>query len=139
MKSLNIRGNALIEFALVSPILLVLLFGTIEFGVIFYDKAVITNASREGARYGVIYRSPTYASSAQVTTYVQGYCTGKLVTFSGASTSVSVTVTPSSASPTTGDTLKVTVSYIYTDLVLNRLSTIAPQITLTSSTVMTYE
>ena len=49
------RGASAVEFAIVLPVLLLLLFGTIEFGVLFFNKAVITNASREGARRGVVW------------------------------------------------------------------------------------
>jgi hypothetical protein len=45
----------MVEFALVAPLLFVLLFGIIEFGVILYDQAVITNVSREGARFAATY------------------------------------------------------------------------------------
>ena len=44
------RGAAVVEFALILPILLILLVGTIDASLALYDKAVITNASREGAR-----------------------------------------------------------------------------------------
>lgn len=47
-------GIAAVEFALILPVLLVILFGIINFGIYMYDKAVITNASREGARAGII-------------------------------------------------------------------------------------
>ena len=47
----NQNGAALVEFAIVLPLLLILIFGIIEFGVMFYDKAMITNATREGARW----------------------------------------------------------------------------------------
>jgi len=50
----NERGASAVEFALVLPLLLILLFGIIEFSIILYDKAMITNASREGARAGII-------------------------------------------------------------------------------------
>jgi hypothetical protein len=49
------KGVAAIEFALVLPILLILLFGIVEFSLLLYDKAMITNASREGARAGIVY------------------------------------------------------------------------------------
>ena len=64
----KVRGASMIEFALVLPLLLLLVFGIVEFSVALYDKAVITNASREGARKGVIFRSPalTDAQIAQV-------------------------------------------------------------------------
>ena len=52
-------GAAAIEFAIVAPLLFVLLFGIIEFGAILYNKSVITNASREGARYtATFYTNP---------------------------------------------------------------------------------
>jgi hypothetical protein len=49
------RGAAMIEFALVLPLLLIVLLGTVEFSFILYNKAMITNASREGARLGIVY------------------------------------------------------------------------------------
>lgn len=51
----NEKGVAAIEFALVLPILLLLLIGIVEFSLLLYDKAMITNASREGARLGIVY------------------------------------------------------------------------------------
>lgn len=45
------RGQSLIEFALVLPILLVLIISAIEIGRLFFTKIVITNAAREGAYY----------------------------------------------------------------------------------------
>jgi Flp pilus assembly protein TadG len=57
------RGTAIVEFAIILPLLLVLLFGIIEFGIILYDKAVITNASREGARAGIVSQDPRVSDS----------------------------------------------------------------------------
>ena len=47
-------GAQLVEFAILLPILVVVIFSAIEFGFMLYDQAVITNASREGARAGVV-------------------------------------------------------------------------------------
>ena len=47
------RGGALLEFVIVLPVLVMLLFGVWEFGRIFDAWLVSTNAAREGARYGV--------------------------------------------------------------------------------------
>lgn len=49
----NQNGAAVLEFLIVLPILLLFLFGGIEFGAVFYNKQVLTNASREGARAGI--------------------------------------------------------------------------------------
>ncbi len=44
------RGAALVEFALVSGLLMLLLFGIIEMGLIFSDQATLAQAAREAAR-----------------------------------------------------------------------------------------
>ncbi len=46
------RGAAAVEFALVVPLLLMILFGLITTGFAFSDHLSATNAVREGARYG---------------------------------------------------------------------------------------
>ncbi len=48
------KGQALVEFALVLPLLLLLLMAVIEFGNIFHSYLLLTTASREGARMGVV-------------------------------------------------------------------------------------
>jgi Flp pilus assembly protein TadG len=45
------RGQVLVEFALVSPVLLTLLFGTMQFGYAFYTYNNLEKAVRDGARY----------------------------------------------------------------------------------------
>ncbi len=47
-------GAALIEFAIVLPLMLLVLFGTIDFGLLFQRYQVVTNAAREGARIAVL-------------------------------------------------------------------------------------
>jgi Flp pilus assembly protein TadG len=44
------RGAELIEFAFVLPLLLMVCIGVIDFGFLFRDYEVLTNAAREGAR-----------------------------------------------------------------------------------------
>jgi Flp pilus assembly protein TadG len=44
-------AQALIEAALILPILLLLILGAVDFGRLYYTKIVITNAAREGASY----------------------------------------------------------------------------------------
>ncbi|HZA91587.1 MAG TPA: TadE family protein [Gemmatimonadales bacterium] len=48
------RGQALAEFALVLPLLMLLIGGIIEFGRAWNIKQAVTDAAREGARYYVI-------------------------------------------------------------------------------------
>ncbi len=47
------KGQGIVEFAIVLPILLLVVFGLIEFGRLLFFYTVVNNASREGARYGI--------------------------------------------------------------------------------------
>jgi Flp pilus assembly protein TadG len=51
----NDEGQALVEFALIVPFLLVFMIGIIEFGRAWNLHQVVTDAAREGARRGAIY------------------------------------------------------------------------------------
>jgi len=48
------RGQALVEFALVVPIFLIVLTSLLYFGFLLYSKMSIINAAREGAHYGIL-------------------------------------------------------------------------------------
>jgi Flp pilus assembly protein TadG len=50
------RGVAMVEFAIIVTLLLTIVAGIIDLGHAFYLQHIVTNASREGARYGVAYR-----------------------------------------------------------------------------------
>ncbi len=52
-------GTATVEFALVAPLLLVLLLGIVEFGLLFQDFIIAKNAAREAARCGALGASTT--------------------------------------------------------------------------------
>ena len=60
------RGQAMVEFALVLPILVLLLCGIIDFGWIFSNKIAADNASREAARYAAIHSNDQTFSVSQV-------------------------------------------------------------------------
>lgn len=57
-------GQSLVEFALVLPILMLLILGMIEFGWILNGKITLTSAAREGARVAVVYESAEQAKTA---------------------------------------------------------------------------
>lgn len=48
------KGQSLVEFALVLPILLLLILGIVDFGMAFYGLVTVNTAAREGARRGVL-------------------------------------------------------------------------------------
>jgi TadE-like protein len=78
----NIRGQrsqALIEFALVSPVLLLLLFGIIDLGraIFYYDT--LNHAAREGAR-AAVRASNQMPTNADVLNTVSGQMLGAPVT-----------------------------------------------------------
>lgn len=111
-------GAAAVEFALIFPLLMLIVFGVIEFGTALYDKAVITNASREAARAGVILRTPAM-TSAQIKQVATNYCQNKLVAY-GASASCTYPGTVT-ACATTGSQLTVQVAYTFNGLLLGPL------------------
>ena len=59
-------AQALVEVAILLPILLLLVLGAMDFGRIFYAKIVLTNAAREGANY--LSRNPDDGDSAYAST-----------------------------------------------------------------------
>lgn len=46
------KAQAMVEFALIFPLLLLIIYGLIEFGRMFFIYIAVTNAAREGTRYG---------------------------------------------------------------------------------------
>ncbi|NLJ56329.1 MAG: pilus assembly protein [Firmicutes bacterium] len=46
----NEKGQSVVEFALFLPLILLLILGTVQCGILFYGQIVITGAAREGAR-----------------------------------------------------------------------------------------
>jgi len=112
------RGAAAIEFAIVAPLLLALLFGIIEFAIALFDQAMITNASREGARAGIVFNSGTPITDTQIRAVVSNYLSNNLISLGGAS-SPSTSITREGLNA--GDDLTVTVNYPYTFLVLRPL------------------
>lgn len=79
------NGATAVEFAIVLPLMVLLIFAMVEFGLYLFNRQVITNAAREGARYGVVAREDRRTNS-QIQTVVQNYSAQHLVTFGGTNT-----------------------------------------------------
>ena len=103
----NNRGVAAVELAICLPILILLVCGSIEFGLLFYNQQVITNASREGVRAGIVTKTET----ADIIQIVENYCNGKLINLNGANALQTDAVTVSA--PDGDDDLTVRITYDY--------------------------
>ena len=57
------KGQAAVEFALVLPILLLIICGIIDFGWILGNRLLVSYCTREGARYGSVVASETNSTS----------------------------------------------------------------------------
>src|ERR671922_78922 len=127
------EGAAAIEFALLLPLLMLILFGIIEFGLVLYNQEVITNASREGARYGIVIGSPR-PTTGQIQGVVNTYLTN-----AGLKTG-NATVSVAGAQGASGSDLTVAVAYPYNFLVLSNLVPgIGSNLALSATTVMKLE
>lgn|SRR5574341_428480 len=106
MRKLNERGAVAAEFALLLPVLLTILFGIIEFGMIMYGREVVTNASREGARAGIVQRIPPL-TAGEITTVATNYLTGTGIN------PADVVITVPASGGITGTPVTVTATYNY--------------------------
>jgi Flp pilus assembly protein TadG len=80
------RGAEIIELAIVTPIFALLIAAMFDFGFLFRNWEVVTNAAREGARMGVL---PSYAcdgSTTDVEDRVTAYMTSSGISDSGSYT-----------------------------------------------------
>ena len=88
------RGQTLVEFALVFPIFMLVLFGIIDVGRFVYVSNSLNEASREGARYGSVeqwqYACPASVGSPDRFTCTSAVTLGRLA---GAPANVAATVT----------------------------------------------
>ncbi len=90
------KGQDLVEYALVLPVLLLLILGIADFAIVIFSYDTIGNAAREGARYGVIHPTDVAGIEARTRELTTG--------LDPASLSVSVTYPG-------GNTLQVEVTY----------------------------
>lgn len=116
-------GVAAVELALVLPILLAIVIATIDFSVLLYNQALLTNAAREGARWGIIKTNydwtakgnctnVTVAGAASPCEIANGAVASRLINFGPAASPFST----ATGSSTVGATVEVTVSVVYKGL-----------------------
>lgn len=97
------RGAAAVEFALVLPLLLLVVGGVVDFGRALYTNVILTNAAREGARAAVVlqpYDGNLVAQRARAAA-------------PGINPTDLTVVTPPGCSPTTNATVSVTSNFTW--------------------------
>lgn len=139
----NQKGTELVEFAIVGLLLFLVLFGTIDFALLLFDKQVITNASREGARRGIVQSSPRI-SVGEMQSVANNYCKNYLINFTKTDPVVAVKSTSGTICGAFGEDLTVTVSYNYKFLAIPNVmkaagGSLSDPFTLVSQTVMKCE
>ncbi len=123
----NQKGQALVEFALILPILLLVVMAILQFGLMLNSYLTIENASREGARAGIIGSSDDEIEQLIISTS-PNLDPSKLT----------VSITPKEEYRKSGDTLTVIVSYNY-ELVVPIISSIVENAVLNGQTSMRVE
>ena len=125
------------EFALLLPLLLGLLLGVLEIGLALYDKAVLTQACREGARAGIVLRSPKLSESEIRSIVLQNAQLHLISLQPTAAVQVSVLQSSPAAYP---NTLQVVASYTFKGLTWGGLmQVLGTPLVLRSAVVMVHE
>ncbi len=105
------RGQAAVEMALVLPIFLVVLIGIIECSRAMYAYSVVSNAAREGARYGLMH--PTWTDSSANPDPDNIEARARRLTVGLDRSLLTVTTTLPDATTNKGDRVRVTVAYSF--------------------------
>ena len=124
-KSRSNQGQTIIEFAFIIVVVFILILGIMEFAIVLYNKAILADACREGARTGVVFRADTATfaydplTETEIKTVIGNYVQNRLVTFGApfdAQTDVEVAWDPDP--PFHGGQLDVRANFTYTFLAL---------------------
>ena len=97
-------GQAFVEFAIVLPVLVLLVFGIAQFGLAFRNYLAITDAARVGARAAAVKRTSTPCTAAR-DAIQSAVSTGQWAQISSRITC--------SAGANVGDQVKITIAYPY--------------------------
>jgi len=98
----NQKGQAMVEFALILPILLLLVMGIAEFGMMFNSYLSVQNATREGARIGIVGATDLEIEERILNTSP-----------SLRKERIAITIEPGNDGRISGETLRVLVNYDY--------------------------
>ncbi len=96
------RGQSLVEFALLMPILALMFVGVVDFSRLYHSYTAATNAARVGAEVAMNHA----ATDVQITAAVNNEAAPG-VTFED------IAINPNAAGRTVGSTVQVTVTYVF--------------------------
>jgi len=127
---------AMVEFVIILPVLLMLVFAIIEFGVLFGHWQTLSNAAREGARTAVVFRSGCNASAveAEVRQRVKDYAAPLGIVLADGDIAVSGVCGDS----TTSSTVTATLPYEF-KVLPGFAASVSPTIDLVGNSVMRNE
>ena len=101
------RGMATLEMLFVLPLLFLILFGIIEFGLVLGRWQTVTNAAREGAREAIVFRQNCVAAT------VQTEVDARVAAYLASSGITADTITITGACTGSGNDATVTVNYAH--------------------------
>lgn len=140
------KGAEVVEFAITSALLFLILFAIIEFSVALFDKATLTNAGREGARTGILFRPAPrdiVSEDTAIRQAIDDYAADYLISLGGAAamtTEIQRTDLSGNGVFDAGDELTVTITYPYQFLILpGFIGTLGGALDLSSTIVMRAE
>jgi len=127
---------AMVEFVIVLPILLMLVFAIVEFGVVFGRWQTLSNAAREGARTAIVFRTNCVSSAveSEVRQRVKDYASPLGIVLADGDISVS----GACGSSTTSSTVSVTLPYTF-KVLPGFAASVSPSIDLVGNSVMRNE
>jgi len=128
-------GQDLVEFGLSLPLLLLLLFGIVESGLLYFSFNTITNAAREGARYGAI--SPANEGPATCAAPSGAIGSQAVCRFAAGLVPSQITYRATRSGQTVA--LQVTYRYAFASGLVSRAFGSSPTITLTANSAMRTE
>ncbi len=103
-------GQSLVEFAVLLPLLLLILIGILDLGRLLATYVILENAARDGARYGGLHSTdPNIASDIQAR--VESEASGTIINTSQIQP---VQCVPTSCTDAIGNPLQVKVTYPFT-------------------------
>jgi len=123
----NQKGQALVEFTIILPILLLLVMGIFQFGMMINSYLTIQNAVREGARVAIVGSTDTEIIQQM-----------KQTSPALNSNQLSINITPSQQMRRSGEALTIKASYQY-QMTVPIISNLFGQVTLNAQTSMRME